>query len=165
MVIRIEKIMFRYFSELIHPRTKFDVGYRLSRSGLAVAYEQTNIPYLGPIIDHISLATDSHQINVTYSNVASPSIELRNSNGFEVCCLGKEICTPNGTNWVATPAARIEGEPLTVALTVPPSCVGKVINGLRYLWRETPCLFKQAAVYSTLDSNLPAPPYIRFFVK
>jgi sialate O-acetylesterase len=109
------------------------------------------------------LAVGSHQINITYSNVASPSIELRDPNGFEVCCLGKQICTPNGTEWVATPASHIEGESLTIALTVPQSCVGKVIDGLRYLWRETPCLFKQAAIYNTLDPNIPAPPYIKFF--
>ncbi len=147
----------------VHPRTKLDVGYRLSRSGLGVAYNLTNIPHLGPIIANISVATDSHQINITYSNVASPSVELRNPNGFEVCCLGKQVCAANDAAWVATPASRIEGEPLTIALTVPSACIGKVIDGLRYLWRETPCLFKQAAIYSTLDSNLPAPPYIQFF--
>ena len=152
-----------FFRPTSHPQTKLDVGYRLSRSGLAVAYGQTNIPYQGPIIANISVATDSRQINITYSNVASPSVELRNPNGFEVCCLGKQICTPNGTEWVATPASRIEGEPLTIGLAVAPSCVGKIIYGLRYLWRETPCLFKQAAIYSTLDSNIPAPPYIKFF--
>ncbi|CAF1441247.1 unnamed protein product [Rotaria magnacalcarata] len=31
------------------------------------------------------------------------------------------------------------------------------------LWGKTPCQFKQAAIYSTTDSNLPAPPFIRFF--
>jgi hypothetical protein len=68
----------------IHPRTKLDVGYRLSRSGLAVAYGYKNITYLGPIIDDISIASDSSKVNITYSNVASPSIELRNPDGFEV---------------------------------------------------------------------------------
>jgi hypothetical protein len=46
---------------------------------------------------------------------------------------------------------------------VPQSCIGNTIDGLRYLWRETPCLFQQAAIYSILDSNLPAPPCIKFF--
>jgi sialate O-acetylesterase len=102
-------------------------------------------------------------VNVTYSSAVSPSVELRNPNGFEICCLGKEMCTPNGTNWLVVPASTIEGAPLTIGLTVPSPCVGKVINGLRYLWRETPCSFKQAAIYSTLDSNLSTPPYIKFF--
>jgi hypothetical protein len=69
----------------IHPRDKLDVGYRLSRAGLAVAYGFQNITYLGPIVADISVASDSSKVNVTYSNVASSSIELRNSNGFEVC--------------------------------------------------------------------------------
>jgi hypothetical protein len=69
----------------VHPRDKLDVGYRLSRSGLAVAYGYNNITYLGPIVGDISIASDSSKVNVTYSNVASPSIELRNPHGFEVC--------------------------------------------------------------------------------
>ena len=73
------------FCNRVHPRDKLDVGYRLSRAGLAVAYGFTNVTYLGPIIADISVASDSSKVNVTYSNVASPSIELRNENGFEVC--------------------------------------------------------------------------------
>jgi hypothetical protein len=68
----------------VHPRDKLDVGYRLSRAGLAVAYGFNNITYLGPIVEKISVSSDSSKVNVTYSNVASPSIELRNPHGFEV---------------------------------------------------------------------------------
>jgi sialate O-acetylesterase len=68
----------------VHPRDKLDVGYRLSRSGLAVAYGLKNISYQGPIIADISIASDSSQVNITYSNKVSSSIELRNPNGFEV---------------------------------------------------------------------------------
>ena len=56
-----------------------------------------------------------------------------------------------------------EGAPLTVSLAVPSSCSGKHIDGLRYLWRQTPCLYKQATVYNGEDSDLPAPPYIHYF--
>jgi len=94
--------------------------------------------------------------------LTSPSIEVRNPNGFELCCEPKSVCLTNETLWEAAEAASVPGESLVVALTVPSSCIGKVINAVRYLWRETPCDFKQAAVYSTLDSNLPAPPYIKF---
>jgi hypothetical protein len=68
----------------VHPRDKLDVGYRLSRSGLVVAYGYNNISYQGPIIDDISIASDSRKVNVTYSITVSPNIELRNPNGFEV---------------------------------------------------------------------------------
>jgi hypothetical protein len=80
-----------------------------------------------------------------------------------VCCVGNETCRLNETAWVATPASRIEGSSLTIALTVPSLCASKPVNALRYLWRTTPCLFKQAAVYNSEDSDLPAPPYIHFF--
>ncbi|CAF3010638.1 unnamed protein product, partial [Rotaria sp. Silwood2] len=52
---------------------------------------------------------------------------------------------------------------LTITLTISSSCVGKQLFGLRYLWRETPCPFKQAALYSYTDPNLPSPPYIKYF--
>ncbi len=68
----------------LHPRTKLDVGYRLSRSGLAVAYGYKNVSFQGPIIADISIASDSSKVNVTYSAAVSRSIELRNPIGFEV---------------------------------------------------------------------------------
>ncbi|CAF3431994.1 unnamed protein product [Rotaria sp. Silwood1] len=147
----------------IHPRNKLDVGYRLSRSGLAVAYGYTNITYQGPIIANISVALNSSQVNVTYTNTVSSSIELRNPNGFEVCCASKQICNTTDSVWTAAPANPIEEASLTISIAVSNSCISKPINGLRYLWRETPCLFKQAAVYNSDDSDLPAPPYIHFF--
>ncbi len=49
-----------------------------------MAYGFKNVTYLGPIIADISVFSDSSKVNVTYSNVASPGIELRNENGFEV---------------------------------------------------------------------------------
>jgi hypothetical protein len=82
---------------------------------------------------------------------------------LQVCCLSKDACSMNETAWVPTPASTIPGESLTIDLAVPNSCTGKSIHGLRYLWRETPCLFKEAAVYNSKDSNLPAGPYIHFF--
>ncbi len=80
-----------------------------------------------------------------------------------MCCSGLGICNTTDTAWVATPASQIAGSPLTIALAVPSACASKPISGLRYLWRETPCLFKQAAVYNSEDSDLPAPPYIHYF--
>ncbi|CAF1153132.1 unnamed protein product [Adineta ricciae] len=147
----------------VHPRDKLDVGYRLSRSGLAVAYGYKNITFQGPIVESLTVASDSSKVNVTYSRQVSPSVELRDPNGFEVCCAGQSVCNSTDTAWVAASASRIEGAPLTISLAIPSSCASKHVDALRYLWRETPCLFKQAAIYSTLDSNLPAPPYLHYF--
>jgi hypothetical protein len=52
---------------------------------------------------------------------------------------------------------------LTITVTVNSSCVGQQLYGIRYLWAETPCPFKQAAIYSGTDSNLPSPPYLKLF--
>jgi hypothetical protein len=65
----------------IHPRYKHDVGYRLSRSGLAVAYGQ-QVEFQGPVVQNISYLSGGPIVNITYHTVSS--IEIRNSNGFEV---------------------------------------------------------------------------------
>ncbi len=140
----------------IHPRTKQDVGYRLSRSGLAIAYGK-QIEFQGPIVENVAYSTGGETINITYRSVSN--IELRNSNGFEVCCFG--IGCSNDYVWFPSPVSNKNG--LTITLTVNSTCIGKQLYGLRYLWRETPCLFKQAAIYSATDVNLPSPPYLKLF--
>jgi hypothetical protein len=64
-----------------HPRYKQDVGYRLSRSGLAVAYGQ-QVEFQGPIVQNVAYSRGSQTINITYTAVSN--MELRNPNGFEV---------------------------------------------------------------------------------
>jgi sialate O-acetylesterase len=140
----------------VHPRTKVDVGYRLSRAGLAVAYGQ-QVEYLGPLVSDVVVSSGSITIDVTYTAVTA--IELRNPFGFEVCCQGTQC--ENEYLWEMAPATLKNA--LAITLVVPGPCVSQPIYGLRYLWRETPCQFKQAAVYSATDSNLPSPPYIKFF--
>lgn len=132
------------------------MGYRLSRSGLAIAYNQ-QIEFQGPIVQNIVHSTGSKTINITYTAVSN--IDLRNPNGFEICCRGSK-CT-NDSLWVPiTISSRIG---LTITLSIPSSCIGQQLYGIRYLWRETPCPFKQAAIYSSTDPNLPSPPYLKLF--
>lgn len=140
----------------IHPRFKHDVGYRLSRSGLAVGYEQ-KVEFQGPIVENVAYSSGGEKVEITYGAVSD--IELRNPNGFEVCCEGSQCL--NDTKWVPSTVSSKSG--LTITIAVNSSCVGQNLYGLRYLWRETPCLFKQAAIYSGTDSNLPAGPYLKLF--
>jgi hypothetical protein len=65
----------------IHPRTKEDVAYRLSRSGLAIAYNQS-VEYQGPIVSNVAYTSGSKSVTITYTGVSG--IDLRNPNGFEV---------------------------------------------------------------------------------
>ena len=65
----------------IHPRTKLDVAYRLSRSGLAVAYGQ-QVEYQGPTVSTVLYGGAGQDVNIVYTNVVD--IELRSPNEFEV---------------------------------------------------------------------------------
>ncbi|CAF1196726.1 unnamed protein product [Adineta steineri] len=140
----------------IHPRTKLDVGYRLSRSGLAVAYGQ-KVEFQGPIVQNVDYGVEGTTINITYTAVSD--IEIRNPNGFEVCCHDTQ-CSNDA---IYVPATITSKSGLTITLTLDRGCFGKPVYSLRYLWRETPCPFKQAAIYSATDSNLPSPPYMKLF--
>ncbi|CAF0821137.1 unnamed protein product [Rotaria sordida] len=71
------------------PRYKHDVGYRLSHSGLAVAYGQ-QVEFQDPIVQSVAYTTDSRTVHIIYTGVSN--IELRNPNGFEVCCQGS-LCS------------------------------------------------------------------------
>ena len=82
---------------------------------------------------------------------------------FQVCCADRATCESNDLAWVITVATANKDAPLTITLAGHDACKAKPLAGIRYLWRETPCLFKEAAVYNGEDSDLPAPPYIHFF--
>ena len=123
---------------------------------MAIAYGK-QVEFQGPIVENVTYSTGGSTLHVTYTAVSS--IELRNPNGFEVCCEGNQCL--NDTLWVPSPVSSKSD--LTITVAVNNSCVGKQLYGLRYLWHETPCPFKQAAIYSGTDSNLPSPPYIKLF--
>ena len=110
------------------------------------------------MISNISIEIVDKNNNITYDNVKS--IEIRNQIGFEACCLGAR-CLNDSETWVPAPITSKNN--VTITITVAFGCAGQVINGIRYLWRETPCPFKQAAIYSGTDGNLPSPPFIQYF--
>ena len=70
----------------IHPRTKHDVGYRLSRAGLVVAYGQ-QVEFLGPIVQNVAYTSGAQTVDITYTSVTG--LDQRSTAGFEVyrCCL------------------------------------------------------------------------------
>jgi hypothetical protein len=66
----------------IHPRYKQDVGYRLSRSGLAVGYGQ-QVEFLGPIVQNVAFySTGGQTVSITYTAVSD--IDQRTTSGFEI---------------------------------------------------------------------------------
>jgi hypothetical protein len=76
----------------IHPRYKQDVGYRLSRSGLAVGYGQ-QVEFQGPIVQNVAYTTGGATVSITYTAVSG--LDQRSAAGFEVCLLvfqKKNVC-------------------------------------------------------------------------
>ncbi len=63
MILMGDKRFFMYYLELFdcfsdHTRYKYDVGYRLSRSGLAIAYGQ-QVEFQGPIVQAVAYTNGS----------------------------------------------------------------------------------------------------------
>ncbi|ESO83425.1 hypothetical protein LOTGIDRAFT_133483, partial [Lottia gigantea] len=139
----------------IHPRDKVDVGNRLTLSGLAIAYNDTSVKqWSGPLPTTISLS--SKQVQLEYD----VSLEIRNlkflPSIFQLCCSigGSKSCTAGKSWWLPTPIISSTSTSITIY-----SICDDDILGVRYAWRETPCQFKQCAVYSS-DAKLPGPPFI-----
>jgi len=67
----------------VHYRDKETVSWRLSLSGLAVAYNETVARYRGPYPALLKLDSTSHVLTVEYDN-GGTSLDVRTTEGFEV---------------------------------------------------------------------------------
>ena len=68
----------------IHYRDKETVSWRLSLSGLAVAYNETVSRYQGPYPKLVETDLTSHTVAVVYDD-GKTSIIVHTTDGFEVC--------------------------------------------------------------------------------
>ncbi len=60
------------------------------------------------------------------------------------------------TNWTSTPI--IGSDKCNVTLSWK-QCARQNVNGIRYVWRTSPCPYKKCAIYS-VENELPAPPFV-----
>ncbi|XP_046550379.1 sialate O-acetylesterase-like isoform X2 [Haliotis rubra] len=144
----------------VHPRDKQDVCQRLVRSGLSVAYNKPGMQYQGPIPDMFSYNTQMKYITVDYG-FSGHTIDVRSSDGFEICCTNtttsRNACLDPDHPWIPSPIKSRTTTSVTVTWTK--QC--QTLQAIRYAWQESPCPFKQCAVYWE-QSKLPAPPILRY---
>lgn len=78
---------------------------------------------------------------------------------FQFCCTlhGTGSCTPENSVW--QPSHVLASNISSISLDGTVCGSGQMIVGIRYAWRESPCNFKQCAVYS-LGNSLPGPPFL-----
>ncbi|CAF1689349.1 unnamed protein product, partial [Adineta ricciae] len=110
------------------------------------------------IVSNANVSSDRERIYVTYTTVTD--MVFQSLDGFEICCQGV-TCETNDDVWI--PSSISDKSDLTLIIRIRNACTGKPIYGLRYLWHEIPCPYKQAAIYSITDPNLPSPPYMKIF--
>ncbi|XP_050394697.1 sialate O-acetylesterase isoform X1 [Patella vulgata] len=142
----------------VHPRDKETVASRLTLSGLAVAYGKVE-KFQGPYPSDVKFSQGNKQLTITY-DMGLTNIEVRSAKGFEFCCSSsqdKTVCDqPSLNSWF--PVTTLASTPTTLILDVPASCTNQHILLIRYAWRESPCPYKQCAVYSVVN-ELPGPPF------
>lgn len=141
----------------VHYRDKETVSWRLSLSGLAVAYNQTVSRSQGPYPTMLILDLLMHTFTVEYAD-GSTAITVRSTHGFEVCC-NKSGCAVDGADWLPAPVTTAGRLHSAVRLNVSDCGNLAQLTGLRYGWRETPFQYLRAAVYS-MENMLPAPPFV-----
>ncbi|XP_060572916.1 sialate O-acetylesterase-like [Ruditapes philippinarum] len=141
----------------IHPRDKQDVAKRLALAGRAVAYKETNLDFQGPIPTSITQMTNKLVIEFDHGNSA---IEVRATDGFELCC-GNNIhhnCSYNA--WKPAPIVAHDLSTVTINTA---ACHGSlhVVAAVRYAWEMSPCEFKMCPLYDSTN-DLPAATFVKY---
>ncbi|KAK6169983.1 hypothetical protein SNE40_018485 [Patella caerulea] len=147
----------------IHPRHKKIVCDRLALAGLSVAYHKTGKKFQGPYPSKITNHKTGSTVTVEFDHGKSP-LDVRAQDGFEVCCVSeaqKSGCNTYDKNWHAAPVSN--STKTSVTIHYPDSCRQHLtVKAVRYLWRESPCVFLKCPVYS-VENQLPAPPFLYHF--
>ena len=166
----------------VHPRYKQEVGMRLARAGLAVAYGKST--YTGPAPIFASGTGTSDTVQVTFEHCGAGGIVVDQYNvsttvqqqpnwtgkhAFEICVLPP--CDPaslDNSTWVGASAAVSAGAQAmagtcSVTLKLPDDIAYRHASptAVRFAWRAYPCEHLGCGVYSKVE-QLPPPP---FFLK
>lgn len=142
--------------DVIHPRDKTDVGYRLSLGALNLAYQNTSIEYYPPRVDSISYEKNG-MVTIRFVSLFEPvEILVQNKDGIEICCDDSSCPLDSADTWFQISDFDVSQGQL-VTFELPSKC--DILKAVRYLWRQKPCEFKQCALYSK-SMNLPIYPFI-----
>ncbi|XP_052223291.1 sialate O-acetylesterase-like [Dreissena polymorpha] len=151
----------------IHPRFKQDIAARLTLASLAVAYKQ-DVSYQGPYPVHVIISREPPykftQIVVEYTM----GLNQKWLDGYEICCAftSPPVCQQGQSWWLPTATVQTYNRG-NITESYAFQCDLENVVGIRYAWRQTPCPFKNCAIYG-VDNNLPMPPFTyhdRGFVK
>ncbi|CAH1793510.1 unnamed protein product [Owenia fusiformis] len=138
----------------IHPRFKRPVAERLVYGALHVAYGRHNVKHQGPFPTKY-LRRGNRKIQITFDEGDTP-LKFGTTGLFEVCCsLDKlRMCSDNDNRWIKAKLKTTQPSGVIIS-----HLCSKKVFGVRYAWQESPCGYKDCAVYS-VENNLPAPPFV-----
>lgn len=157
MAVAIDLPDFKSPSGAIHPTYKQDIAARLVLGARNVAYGEQDVTFQGPFPTAYTVNSAKHILTISFDNGTS-SLQVKNHNGFEICCASTVSGCDNPTSWTA---ARITGTMMSQIGIDVSGCHGNYkVAGVRYLWRESPCALKQCALYDS-HTQLPVPPFIK----
>ncbi|KAL4224757.1 hypothetical protein ACF0H5_015454 [Mactra antiquata] len=143
----------------VHPRDKQDVAARLALGGLAIGYNM-NVSYQGPYPVHVEITHAVQPYKYTQVLIEYTSdLEQRWLDGFEICCAFEDppVCVPGKSWWL--PTTTMQGyDQGNATLSYASECSVDNVVGIRYAWRESPCPFKNCAIYGA-NNELPMPPF------
>ncbi|XP_060573099.1 sialate O-acetylesterase-like [Ruditapes philippinarum] len=141
----------------IHPRDKQDVAKRLALAGRAVAYNEKNLDFQGPIPTDLTLTENKLVIEFDHGNSA---IEVRKTDGFELCCGNNFNHTCHYNHW--TPAPIVAHDQSTVTIDTS-GCHGNMslVVAVRFAWEMSPCEFKMCPLYDSTN-DLPAATFVKY---
>jgi len=155
MAVAIDLPDFNSPSGSIHPRYKQDIAVRLSLSAQAVAYGDTSVVFQGPYPS--SYLMKGNRLQITFDD-GHAALQVNNNDGFEICCSASS-CQGNDVHWVKSTIMATMTSSIEIDASVCTSATQQP-SGVRYLWRESPCVLKSCALYGQTN-YLPVPPFVQ----
>jgi len=147
----------------VHTRYKRPISARLALAARAVAYNETDVYYTGPIAHLATVSADNRTVTLKFVGVESGGIEVRSPAGFSVCGAKRQADCYKWSNdgLFVNATARPGAVPDEVVLDVPPgmNAVGG-IGVVRYEWAALPCNWPELEKCAIYSNDLPAPPFM-----
>ena len=136
----------------VHPRYKQQVAQRLSTAAKDVIYGEKGLYWQGPIADEAKV--DGNNLLITFRNIGSDGLEIKNSYGFEVYDESEDM-------WITTTDELVMNGQDSVSLLLSSDVDGSSVAQVRYGWFQAPCFPTLGPQNCAIGSNeWPAIPFV-----
>eukprot|EP00040_Diaphanoeca_grandis_P022019 m.117790 g.117790 ORF g.117790 m.117790 type:complete len:536 (-) comp28606_c0_seq3:337-1944(-) len=150
----------------VHTRYKKPIAARLTLAARAVAYNENNVDYRGPVASSAITSADNKTITITFDYVnGTTGLALKHTTGFKVCSNKEAALCYRWANdeYFFNVTAKIGTNPNEIILSVPPGV--EMAGGprvIKYEFLALPCNWPTLEDCPVYSNGLPSPPFMLY---